>query len=210
MASSESQQDIKKFLDNVYGEVSAVSVSIKARQKLNIYDDRNYVYGDFELASLYEILNEIKPRAGEVFYDLGSGGGKVAMFAALAFPFAKCVGVELLEDLHGLSADVLGRLKNKLNEENFVKKPDDININFICGDLLKADVSDADVIYTYSTCFDQNVMSNLAKVLEEQLKPGARVITVTKSLPSEKFKIVREGKYNVEWGQATVFFQEKI
>jgi len=53
-------------------------------------------------------------------------------------------------------------------------------------------------------------MLKLAHHLEKQLKPGARVITVTKALPSDKFKIIKEDKYDVEWGQATVFFQDKL
>ena len=34
-----------------------------------------------------------------MFYDLGCGTGKALFIAALCFPFAKCVGIELLEGL---------------------------------------------------------------------------------------------------------------
>ena len=43
------------------------------------------------------MLDFAKPKAGEVFYDLGCGSGQPLMVAALLFPeLAKCTGIELL------------------------------------------------------------------------------------------------------------------
>jgi len=46
------------------------------------------------------LLELTKPQPGEIFYDLGCGGGRPLFIASLAFPFLKkCVGIEYLEGL---------------------------------------------------------------------------------------------------------------
>ena len=49
----------------------------------------------------------------EVFYDLGSGSGKVLLAASLCYPFAKCTlhlitgkGIEFLETLYKTSMEL--------------------------------------------------------------------------------------------------------
>jgi SAM-dependent methyltransferase len=204
------QKDITHFLYSLYDDVSPMSISISCRKNLGVYEDRSLVYGESHLPSLYEILNETKPQPGEIFYDLGSGSGRLVLYVALSFPFAKAFGIELLDDLVNVSQTKLAQCKKRL-----LDLPDfDPNklgeIKFIQADLTKANLKDANVIYIASTCFEDKFMLNLALHLEKQLAVGTRVITFARPLPSKQFKIIKQRLYPMEWGQATIFFHKKV
>jgi|FrelakmetLWP11LW_1041352.scaffolds.fasta_scaffold00001_72 hypothetical protein len=203
------QKDITHFLYVLYDDVSPVSISISCRKKLGIYEDRSLVYGESHLPSLYEILNETKPRPGEIFYDLGSGSGRLVLYAALSFPFARSIGIELLDGLVNVAQTKLALGKKRLFDlPNF--DPNKLGkIDFIRADFTKADLKDANVVYIASTCFEDEFMLNLTLHLEKQLATGTRVITFARPLPSQQFKIIKRQFYPMEWGQATIFFHEK-
>ena len=204
------QKDITHFLYALYDDVSPMSISINCRKKLGVYGDRSLVYGESHLPSLYEIFYEINPRPGEIFYDLGSGSGRLVLYAALSFPFAKAVGIELLDDLVSVA-----QTKLTLGKKRFFDLPGfDPNklgeIEFVQADFTRTDLKDANVVYIASTCFENEFMFNLAWHLEKQLAAGTRVITFTRPLPSKQFKIIKHQLYPMEWGQVTIFFHKKI
>lgn len=204
------QDEIQKYLNDLYQDVSTFQISAEARQKSNLSNDSTYVYGETTMKSLFDMVNEMSPKPGEVFYDLGSGGGKTLLFAALSFPFSKCVGVELLADLVGTAKTHLAKLQQDVTTMPFIEQPFNKIVDFINDDFLKTDFSDADIIYTYSTCFGEELMQNMGNHLGAQLKTGSRVITITKQLSSPQFTLTKQGKYPMEWGEASVFFYEKI
>ncbi|MDR3646392.1 MAG: phenylalanine--tRNA ligase beta subunit-related protein, partial [Candidatus Babeliales bacterium] len=53
------------------------------------------VYGEILHASLKTLLDDLSITTSDVFYDLGSGIGKVTIQAYLDYPFKKVVGIEL-------------------------------------------------------------------------------------------------------------------
>ncbi len=210
MAVTANQHDIDAFLYRLYQDVAVAAISISCRKKLGLYSQDSFIYGDSYMPSLYEIISEVKPQPGEVFYDLGSGGGRVVLFAALSFPFAKAVGVELLNDLDAVARQQLNLMYKKLPAMVGFDPGKIGNIQFVNGDFTKTEVSDADIIYVASTCYEAKLMHKLADFLAEQVKVGTRIITCTQSLPANGFKINTTKVYAMEWGLVTVFFQEKI
>ncbi|CAM9354360.1 unnamed protein product [Chrysoparadoxa australica] len=71
-----------------------------------------------------------------------------------------------------------------------------------------ADWRDADVVFANSTCFSDDLMHRMARCCED-LKLGAFVITFTKKLPSAHFNLLEFEMYQMSWGGATVFIQQK-
>ena len=53
--------------------------------------------------------------------------------------------------------------------------------------MLAADVSDADIVYCFATCFSPEVTGALAAKLEAEMKSGARLILVSKQIESDAF-----------------------
>jgi len=105
------------------------------------------------------LLAELKP--GEKLYDLGSGDGRTVIMAAKDFG-AKSVGVELREDL-------VKRALSNIQELGLEKKA-----QIFQNDIFKVDLSQADVVFLYLTT---SANEKIKPKLEEELKPGARIVS---------------------------------
>ena len=106
-------------------------------------------------------LANISP--GDILYDLGSGDGRVLVMAAREFG-ARAIGIEI-SPIHCLVARVnaiLGGINNK--------------VEIRWASFYKVDFSDADVIFVYMTSREA---TRLQPHLERQLRPGARVISIS-------------------------------
>jgi cyclopropane fatty-acyl-phospholipid synthase-like methyltransferase len=105
------------------------------------------------------VLANLKP--GEVLYDLGSGDGRAVIMAAKDFG-AKSVGVELREDL-------AKRALNSIQELHLEKK-----IQIVQKDIFNVNLSAANVVFLYLTT---SANEKIKSKLEEELKPGTRVVS---------------------------------
>mmetsp|Transcript_17181 Transcript_17181/g.22338 ORF Transcript_17181/g.22338 Transcript_17181/m.22338 type:complete len:421 (+) Transcript_17181:115-1377(+) len=179
------------------------------------------VYGEITYASFFATLEKIHKQYGGltkngVFYDLGSGAGKPVIAAATIFPFGYCRGLEYLGELVVASIEAKERFDEVARPklEHLFQNQGGGNpaqLEFVCADMtdLRAfDWSDGDIVFANSTCFDDALMSALAKAASA-LRQGAFFITFTKSLPSPEFEICESMLYQMSWGGATVFIQRK-
>jgi len=100
-------------------------------------------------------------RAGEVFFDLGSGDGRTVIMAAKAFG-ARAVGVELREDLakKALSTIHDNGLENR--------------VTIVNGDMFGVNLASADVVFLYLTT---SANEKIRGKMEAELKKGVRVVS---------------------------------
>lgn len=110
-------------------------------------------------------LAELK--SNEIFYDLGSGNGRVVIGVAEKST-GKAVGIEAAWPVWAYSKIRAWFTENK-------------NIEFKFGNLFKEDLSHADVVYFFG--MPNSVKSRLKGKLERELKSGARVISYAFSVP---------------------------
>ena len=101
--------------------------------------------------------------AGDIFYDLGSGDGRVLILAASEYG-AYTVGIEI-SPLHCILTSIKA-LSHGVHKQVRVR----------WGNFYKADISKADVVFVYMT---SKIASRLRPHFENQLHPGARVITIS-------------------------------
>jgi hypothetical protein len=99
-------------------------------------------------------------KAGETMFDLGSGDGRFVIAAARKYK-ANAIGVELDDALAGSSA---ARIR-ELGLDKLAR--------IIHGDLLQQDYSSADLVTVYLW---PEANLKVARMLENQLKKGARVV----------------------------------
>jgi hypothetical protein len=173
------------------------------------------IYGEmqrFELDNYFDAVKPLLPPGG-VMVDLGSGLGKVVMTAALTLPFARCVGVELLNYRHRLAQERLVRLlmlarqglealPQPLKPETPLLLPSGIEasgrhllelgsrIAFIESDMFKVDVRGASLVFLYSTCFGP-LMDALSDKLARELPEGALVSTTTYPITHPAFRLLQ-------------------
>ncbi len=195
----------RKIFEELYSKENGYLISREARKKRGI-NDRKLTYGEVKFDSFYEIIKEVSPTSNKVFYDLGSGNGKAVILASLFGDFKKLVGIEILDELVASASRILAKYKRLLKEKLSGKLKQEIK--FVKGDILKTDFSEADVVFTHSTCFDEEFMKALAEKMED-LKKGSLVITITQQLPSKRFRQIKKDTIDLSWGEGTVYFWEK-
>jgi len=190
----------------------------------------NLVYGEINFESFGVAFEKIKSKyglpgegttpdqgilqaPGGTFYDIGSGTGKPAVAAAVLHPFEVAGGVEILEGLYETSLQVAERFSSVgLPMLAEVGQTMETEVDFVHGDITDLetlDWTDGDIVFANSTCFDDGLMQAVAK-LAVGMKKGSIVITLTKRLPSKSFKVLEQQLYQMSWGGATVYIQQKL
>ncbi|GAB5361519.1 hypothetical protein AAMO2058_000720000 [Amorphochlora amoebiformis] len=116
----------------------------------------------------------------KIFYDLGSGLGAPIIAAAIFFPeLKKLIGIELSPSRHETALKAAERLVFPETRKK---------ISFLSKDMLTHPLGDADIVYISSLCFNDGFMAILGAYLDEQLKPGAIVMT------SRELKTITRGR----------------
>ncbi len=104
-------------------------------------------------------------RRGELVFDLGAGDGRILIEAVRKFR-ARAVGVEL-------DPERFVRIQNRLRATGTAA-------DVIQQDFMKVNLSSADVVAIY---LSPSVNSKLAPKLKNELRPGARVVSLDYTLP---------------------------
>jgi len=111
------------------------------------------------------MLRLARVRRGETVFDLGAGDGRILIEAVRGFG-AKAIGVEV-------DPERLIRIKERLTATG-------TEATLVQGDLLEVDTSSADVVAIY---LSSSVNAKLASKLKNELKAGARVVSLDYVLP---------------------------
>ena len=183
-----------------------------------IVDDGSLVYGELSKEELERYFEALSPLLvpGAKFVDMGSGLGKVVMSAALHFPFEHCKGVEILPYRHRMASERFGSLL-KVGQEGFANlmvqsKPLNPSerialpwgnelkalhlltlpnrIAFEQADMFDCDVSQANLVFIYSTCFGA-FMGKIAHKLACEMPDASLVTTTTYAINHPAFKLIK-------------------
>lgn len=192
-----------------------------SRKERSLFDLKSstLVYGEVLFSTFAAILEKIKRRYngleeeeedGAIFYDIGSGVGKTVFMAALLHKFKKVVGIEILSSLHLESLELQHRWETKVKKMDDMEEDPAINVDieFINGDGSQLPWTDATIVFCNSTCFDEDLMKDLASKANH-MTVGSFLVTVTKRIPSEMFKLLEYEKMPMNWGTATVYIHQK-
>lgn len=202
-----SDYPVLDVLHSLYDDIDGMEISRRARELLPS-DDRSFTYGEIVFEEFAKMLDVVKPKPSEVFYDLGAGTGKAVFCSALLYDWKKCCGIDLLPGLHDCSVTLLE--KYKLLPAVIKHCPESVqSLQFIKANLMEVDFQDADVIFTHATCFSSIVWDALVAKFRT-LKPGTRIISVTKRLEGPEFELIQDASQLFTWGTATVTIYRKI
>ena len=98
--------DLRQRLDIIskaFYSIDVINESYEYRDKMDLMGNRNFTYGEARFHSFYPLLSMVKPKTGEVFFDLGCGTGLPSAIAAIMFPqLARSEGVEYFEIITSL------------------------------------------------------------------------------------------------------------
>jgi len=240
----------KNILDEIYTGISGYGIP-QEESELVREGGGDPTYGELTYEAAEVLFEDFT--TDTVFYDLGSGVGKVIAQVYLTTPAKKAVGYELAdtrvkaamslenvlrnlgpvcfgfdheikdimankdslanEDQGDQEANKKGKGKKgkianpKADKKGKVANPKPYNvpnkyIKFFKKNFLEADLSDATVIYTCSTCFSDDLMQKLADKFAT-LKDGLVIMTLKALPPHENIYLERTLTLPMTWSKAT-------
>jgi SAM-dependent methyltransferase len=180
-------------LDDAYEGCAADPMCGRKGEKLN--SSIAETYGELLPTTVAYMLALAGARPGQRYYDLGSGTGKTVYLAGLLG--LNATGVELVPNRTRVACDALGR---PVKTGHFEKG----SMNFVTGSFLAVDFSDADVVFTDSVMFSDDLKEGLARIAR-RMKPGAKVISFN-GLPSPGFSTQKESFVGpTSWSPSTTW-----
>lgn len=184
------------LLQTLYATINANMISLNERKRLG-NDDDAFTYGEIDVLSLRHLLSNLKPKKGDVFYDLGCGCGKAVFTAALYFDLSKSCGIELLPALYEVAETRLEKAQPYLSQNKLAC------IHFINDNFLNCDFSDGDIILIIATCYSYPTWERLVEKMTS-LKPGSRIIVATKKIQHEQFELISTSRVSMSWGMNSI------
>jgi precorrin-6B methylase 2 len=167
-------EDKKEF----YDKFSKNNVDEKIKDRFDKYienleiikeSDDNLIYGEITKSGVDALLREIKKRksikSDDIFYDIGSGNGKLPIHIALISEFSKVKGIEISDIRYQYSNHIL---KNTIGSID--------NIEFINDDVRNIDISDATVIFINDVLFSEEDVEHIF----EKASKGTHIISFKK------------------------------
>lgn len=136
-------------------------------------------YGEMLYPSVNRLIECMDIDENDVMYDLGSGVGKVVLQYFLKTPVKKACGVEASETRNGYALQVFEQVRKEFPDLFAGNRILDAwNSNF-----LEADLSDATIIYSCSTCFSEELLNNIGEMADRC--PNLKYIASNKPIPSK-------------------------
>lgn len=197
----------KEIFDGIFKDVNGRALSLEGRESQQL-SSKSFVYGEAVFDPFSKLLSEVEVKPGQLFLDCGSGTGKAVFVGHLVSGFSKSIGVELLESLYKASEKAL-EIYNKDYRPQIAKEVEGREIKFILGNILDIDYSTADVVFMNSTCFQEDLMQALIEPVNK-MKPGAILITLSKTMNSPAFEQYKQITFEFSWGQGTAFYHRKL
>lgn len=155
----------------------------------------DFIYGETPLLTAKRILEDGGAGKNTRLIDLGSGRGLVVFAGALLLDM-EAAGVEAVRTF----TDKSNRIREKMNLRG---------VTFINGDITEQNLNGYNLVYLAGTTFSDGLMKRIVGRLET-MPAGTTVISLSQSLKSEAFVVVRTGAYAFSWGEGLVYFHEKI
>lgn len=154
-----------------------------------------HTYGETPLMTYDQLAKEVELAPTDTFLELGSGRGRGALFL---HHFYQCqvIGIERIPQFVKLSKHVA----HKYHQER---------VQFLCADMLKADLPPATVIYLYGTALTDTEIAPLIKKLKTYPK-GTKILSVSYPLTDydeTSFEIQKTFSVSFPWGETEAYLQ---
>jgi len=155
-------------------------------------ENNAHVYGEPTAVTSSIMLDRLAPGEQDVLYDLGCGRGFFLMQALLTTPIRKAVGVEL-----AASRIEIGRVARKrmLDRGLLAGK----RLDLVEGDMAKAGVADATLVYMDSVFFSDELLLTVARNLS-RAKGMRKIVMIMKGLPANPwFELEKTERLKMSW-----------
>ncbi|MFC1771150.1 methyltransferase domain-containing protein [Candidatus Margulisiibacteriota bacterium] len=153
-------------------------------------DKSDLTYGETPYFTLEKVLDHIGIKNNDVFYDLGSGKGKLVYFTARRYKIT-AIGIEIFPSFVKTAKHIANIFTNE-------------KCSFINDDFFNVDISDATIVFVVGTSFSYETEARLIKKILET-KPGTKIITTNFPLQNQQIHRLEDFRVCFGWGMGQVF-----
>jgi len=184
--------EVQKLLSDLYERVSGFQVGSNEYQMIR-EKGGDPTYGELTLGGMNTLVEELKLQKNDVFYDLGSGVGKMPVYIYLTTPVKKAVGIELSPTRHAHAIKV----KKSLEKKGMLDSAR--ALNFLEKSMLDENLSDATIIYMSSTCFSDELMKSITDKLTRENTNPLKILTLKKLPDNTVFQLTKTLSLPMTW-----------
>ena len=184
------ERAIKDYLQLIYAEVCGFSDA-------SVDHHDNYTYGETTWTGVSKIIEHLSLNERDIFYDFGSGVGKVTTQFFANSPVREAYGVELGEMRY---RDSVASLKTFKKDLPLLFADKARKIKFINDSFLNVDLSKATVLYACSTCFSDTLLRKMAIMANKA--PKLRYVISLSELPNLRMTYEQKIHIRCTWERA--------
>jgi len=196
MAGGVEEVSIDKILDE---NKTYVTLSSKTTKK---FEDGKYpaTYGELTREGMKEFIEGLHINTkGKKLIDLGSGLGKIPLYAVADHHFSFAKGVELADERYNKAVEMVSKLPKQIKDK----------IEYENGNLLEADIKDYDIIFISNLCFSEDLNRKIVDKLKEA-KTGT-IIASSKQLFDSSLKLIKTIKVKMSWcTNSSLYIHKKV
>ncbi|HVV67564.1 MAG TPA: hypothetical protein VHE99_00785 [Gammaproteobacteria bacterium] len=160
------------------------------------------VYGELLYYSVKKVIKEMQHSPSDIFLDLGSGIGKLALQVFLESDVAKVVGIEALPILDAQAQKVAQQVAS---DYPFFWE-NGRELTFICSDFMKTSWMDATIIFACSTCFTPELLEIVGNRINQE--PQVRQVLSLRPFPTLKMPLRRVFTVEGNWDTVLCFYYQ--
>jgi SAM-dependent methyltransferase len=197
----------ENIFNSLYSGINGYDISNSARKEFS-GDTANFLYGELPFQTWIKIVEQTNPKQDGVFFDLGSGTGKVVIASYMLFNFKKIIGVELLDGLHDKAVEIK-EIFDKTIRPQVAESLKGREMKLVKESFFDTDLREADFVFMNHPFKDGPEFVRLEEKFLDELKPGTKITTIIRSLKNPKFKQLGSQSHQFSWGDSTVHFCER-
>jgi len=156
------------------------------------------LYGELAPRGAEQLWSMVKLTPEDRFADLGSGLGKLPVWAAALAGAKSALGVEYSAKRHAMACTSLKAVSAELRKRVGAGTRRTSRVELIRGDLMEQDYSRISVVFSNSVCFRSPLRLGMGAKLARELPEGARIVMTSywpKGVPA---RIAPVGERSVE------------
>ena len=180
-------------------------ISYRPGEKEDKKKEKIYLtYGEILYPSVNAIIDYLDITDQDVFYDLGSGVGKVPLHFFLKTPVRKACGVEASKIRNDHAVNIYHQVQSKFPELFKVGR----ELKCLQKNFMEAGIEDATIVYTCSTCFSEELLTEIAELLDGC--PHLKYVISLKELPMKVLPFDKTIEIECTWDKTKCYAYKRL
>lgn len=190
------QELINHFLSSLYKTVEGYSISPEESHLIKKCGG-DPTYGEITREAVKILIDKIKPSEHDIFYDLGSGQGKMTIQMYLTTPVKKSIGIELSKNRF----DASEKFKQELAGLDLLNPQR--SLEFYNKNIADIPLHDATIVYISSLCFPKELIKKITDNIKRDNKNKLYLITLSALSDNQGFTLKEKLTLPMSWSNTS-------